>query len=136
MKKVSIFLVALLLLCASHLFADGGFIALKNGVRMFKPNQRAMIAWSGSKEILLLSTDMRASEATQVLEVVPLPSEPKVTKGDVETFEEPPPLSIVKFTNLLSREAAREPDRRPAVLQGKSLFIKKSAPTISQSPTF
>jgi hypothetical protein len=29
---------------------------------------------------------MRASEAAQVLEVVPLPTEPKVKKGDVETF--------------------------------------------------
>ena len=45
-----------------------------------------MIAWNGLEEILLLSTDMRASEATQVLEVLPLPSEPKVKKGDVETF--------------------------------------------------
>ncbi len=86
MKKVSILLVPLLLLCVPYLFADGGLIPLKQGVRMFKPNQRAMIAWNGSKEILLLSTDMRASEAAQVLEVVPLPAEPKVKKGDVETF--------------------------------------------------
>jgi len=85
-KKISIFLVLSLLACASQLFADGGLISLKRGVRMFKPNQRAMIAWNGSEEILLLSTDMRASEATQVLEVVPLPTKPKVKKGDVETF--------------------------------------------------
>jgi len=86
MKKVSVFLVPLLLFCASSLFADGGLISLKRGVQMFKPNQRAMIAWNGSEQILLLSTDMRASETAQVLEVVPLPSEPKVKKGDVETF--------------------------------------------------
>jgi len=99
MKKISILLVPLLLLCAPYLFADGGLISLKQGVRMFKPNQRAMIAWNGSKEILLLSTDMRASEATQVLEVVPLPTEPKVKKGDVETFR--------RATALINRKIRR-----------------------------
>ena len=96
MKKTGIFLVLLILLCAPRLFADGGLISLKRGVRMFKPNQRAMIAWNGSEEILLLSTDMKASEATQVLEVVPLPSEPKVKKGDVETFR--------RATTLINRK--------------------------------
>ncbi len=95
-KEVSIFLVPLLLLCVPCLFADGGLISLKQGVRMFKPNQRAMIAWNGSEEILLLSTDMRASEAAQVLEVVPLPTEPKVKKGDVETFR--------RATTLINRK--------------------------------
>ena len=99
MKKISILLVPLLLLCAPYLFADGGLISLKQGVRMFKPNQRAMIAWNGSKEILLLSTDMRASEAAQVLEVVPLPTEPKVKKGDVETFR--------RATALINRKIRR-----------------------------
>jgi len=99
MKKISILLVPLLLLCAPYLFADGGLISLKQGVRMFKPNQRAMIAWNGSEEILLLSTDMRASEATQVLEVVPLPTEPKVKKGDVETFR--------RATALINRKIRR-----------------------------
>ncbi len=101
MKKVGIFLVPLLLLCAPCLFADGGLISLKRGVGMFKPNQRAMIAWNGSEEILLLSTDMRASEATQVLEVVPLPTEPKVKKGDVETFR--------KATTLINRKIRKPP---------------------------
>ena len=105
MKKVSIFLVPLLVLCAPNLFADGGLISLKRGVQMFKPNQRAMIAWNGSEEILLLSTDMRASEATQVLEVVPLPSEPKVKKGDVETFR--------KATALINSKI-----RKPSMARG------------------
>lgn len=41
---------------------------------------------NGQEEILLLPTDLRASEATEVLEVIPLPSEPEVKKGDVEVF--------------------------------------------------
>ena len=125
MKKVSIFLVALLLLCASHLFADGGFIALKNGVRMFKPNQRAMIAWSGSKEILLLSTDMRASEATQVLEVVPLPSEPKVTKGDVETFRRATALINRKIHKPFIARGGKGAGQAPGRSAGEVTFHKK-----------
>ncbi len=66
--------------------ADCGSIPFKGNVQIFEPNQRAVIAWDGSEEILLLSTDLRASEPTKVLEVIPLPSEPKVTKGDVKVF--------------------------------------------------
>jgi hypothetical protein len=102
MKKVGIFLIPLFLLGAPHLFADGGLISLKRGVQMFKPNQRAMIAWNGSEEILLLSTDMRASQSTRALEVVPFPTEPKVKKGDVETFR--------RATTLINRKI-----RKPSV---------------------
>jgi hypothetical protein len=55
-----------------------------------------MIAWNGKEEILLLSTDMRASDSTQVLEVLPLPAEPTVKKGDIETFK--------KATHLINRK--------------------------------
>jgi len=55
-------------------------------VQIFEPTQRAMIAWNGSEEILLLSTDISASESTMVLEVLPLRAEPIVKKGDIETF--------------------------------------------------
>ena len=49
-------------------------------------NRRALIAWNGEEEILILSTDLRASRATKVLEVMPFPAEPRVTKGDVAVF--------------------------------------------------
>jgi hypothetical protein len=55
-------------------------------VQIFEPTQRAMIAWNGEEEILLLSTDVSASESTMVLEVLPLRTEPTVQKGDIETF--------------------------------------------------
>jgi hypothetical protein len=65
-------------------------------VQIFEPNQRAMIAWNGDVEILLLSTDLRASDSTMILEVIPLPSEPDVKKGDLETFQ--------KATNLINKK--------------------------------
>ena len=69
-------------------------------VTIFEPNQRAMIAWNGTEEILLLSTDLKASESTKVLEVLPLPSEPKVTKGDVDVFR--------RATTLINRKVGDE----------------------------
>lgn len=61
--------------------ADRGMIPFKPAVKLYEPNQDAAIAWNGKTEILLLSTDLRASEDTKVLEVLPLPSEPKVEEG-------------------------------------------------------
>jgi hypothetical protein len=55
-------------------------------VTVEEPSQKAFLAWNGREEILLLSTDLRASHQAQVLEVMPLPSEPKVEKGDVKVF--------------------------------------------------
>jgi hypothetical protein len=68
-------------------FADKGSIPFKPHVKVFEPNQRAMIAWSGEEEILILTTNQKASEPTKVFEVLPLPSEPVVTKGDIEIFK-------------------------------------------------
>jgi hypothetical protein len=59
-----------------------------------------MIAWNGTEEILLLSTDLKASESTKVLEVLPLPSEPKVTKGDLDVFR--------RATTLINRKVGDE----------------------------
>jgi len=66
--------------------ADRGSVPCKKGVSVFEPVQRAMIAWNGEEEILLLSTDLRVSERTKVLEVLPLPGKPEVSEGDVKVF--------------------------------------------------
>ena len=56
-------------------------------IKVFEPKQRALIAWNGEEEMLVLSTDLRASQPTQVLEVMPLPAEPKVEKGHPRVFQ-------------------------------------------------
>ena len=66
--------------------ADRGAIPFRPEVTIFEPTQRALLAWNGEEEILLLSTDLRASRATKVLEVMPFPAEPRVAKGDVAVF--------------------------------------------------
>jgi hypothetical protein len=89
-----------ILVAAGTANADCGSIPYKRGAQVFEPTQRAMIAWNGSEEILVLSTDLRASEATKVLEVMPLPSEPKVSKADIELFR--------KATELINSKLPKE----------------------------
>ncbi len=82
-------------------FCDRGFflvdLIMPNGqrvksgtraVKFFEPNQNALIAFDGNEEILYLTTDLSASHPSKVLEVLPLPSEPKVTKGDPKTLRD------------------------------------------------
>jgi hypothetical protein len=85
MKSITPFML-LCLLMVPRAHADRGSMPFKPGVKVFEPVQRAMIAWNGKEEILLLTTDLKASEATKVLEVLPLPAEPEVTEGDMEVF--------------------------------------------------
>ena len=65
--------------CWRTLFANRGLVPFMPWVDVFEPQQRALIAWDGYEEILILSTDLYTSETTQVLEIMPLPSEPSVT---------------------------------------------------------
>src|SRR5687768_2011865 len=114
LKPRKVYLAVLIGLCTSRVYADCGSIPFyaplmdsidlvsKPGaggadtrtlnfdplkVSVFEPKQRALILWNGEEEILLLSTDQRSSQRTAVLEVIPLPSEPKVQLGKFETFE-------------------------------------------------
>jgi hypothetical protein len=70
------------------LFADRGAFPFRPGIRIYEPKQRSLLAWNGEEEIMLLTTDLHASERTEVLEVLPLPAEPKVKKGSLETFQQ------------------------------------------------
>jgi hypothetical protein len=98
---------SLLLLISTPLLADRGSIPISPHVEVFEPAQRAIIAWNGNEELLILSTDMNASDSTKVLEILPLPSEPTVKKGTFGVFSK-----TDKFINdRLSRdqgESARQ----------------------------
>lgn len=66
--------------------ADRGAMPFSPWVDIFEPAQKAIIAWNGQEEFLLLSTDLRASQPTKVLEVLPLPASPVISRGDVTVF--------------------------------------------------
>lgn len=104
MKKALLLSLVLFVIFVPSVRADKGLILFRPGVDIFEPTQRAMIAWNGKEEILLLSTDLKASKATKVLEVIPLPAEPKVTKGDVEVFR--------KATKLINKSIVQEAQAR------------------------
>ena len=118
MRKIIGLLVLVLGLSPLIIHADRGSIPFKPHVKIFEPNQRAMIAWNGLEEILLLTTDLKASEPTKVLEVIPLPSEPVVKKGDVEVFRKATALINSKIKQRLAgakiRGVTRAAQRPPA----------------------
>ena len=114
MKKAKLLLAAVIFIETQYLYADRGLIPFKPRARVFEPNQRAMIAWSGKEEILLLTTDLRASEPTKILEVLPLPSEPNVTKGDIEVFKKATRLINEKLDYMISRKMTLGPKSRTA----------------------
>lgn len=83
----SVPLLLVLLVLSTSAYGDMGAIPLIPNVQVFEPNQRALIAWDGEEEILLLSTDLSASKPTKILEILPVPNEPTVKKGDLKAFQ-------------------------------------------------
>jgi len=70
-------------------FADKGIITIppKLNVSVYEPGQKAIIAWNGTEEILILSTDVNASEDTSALGILPLPSNPRaIEKANFTSF--------------------------------------------------
>jgi hypothetical protein len=104
----------LLLAGAGSVQADRGAIPFRPEVTIFEPTQRALIAWNGQEEILILSTDLRASRGTKVLEVMPFPAEPRVTKGDVTVFRRAVKLINSKIVHPMFEAAAVQGTSRAA----------------------
>lgn len=94
---MAILLPLLFLSWASPAFADRGMIPISD-VSVYGPGQKAIIAWDGEEEILILSTDVYASGDTVVLELLPLPSEPKsIAAGDFDSFVQVEELMMEHF---------------------------------------
>lgn len=78
----------LVLFSVSSVYADRGLITVFPEVSVYEPGQKAIVAWNGEQEILILSTDVTSSMETLVLELLPLPSEPDVSAASFRSFEE------------------------------------------------
>ncbi|MCL5038055.1 MAG: DUF2330 domain-containing protein [Chloroflexi bacterium] len=69
-------------------YADGGHYSFNPNISIYQEGQKAICAWNGREEIMILSKDLKAGGKTKVLEFVPLPSKPtKVEKADAASFE-------------------------------------------------
>lgn len=89
------------LLLAPVLANRGSMVTGPKDIKLYESQQRAIIAWNGTEEILILSTDINSSQPVQVLEVLPVPDIPMVDKGNTQSF--------IKLTTVLSH-TYRSPD--------------------------
>jgi hypothetical protein len=119
MTKPGLLAAAFFTIVTEWAVADCGGIPFKPHVAIFEPDQRAVIGFNGTEEILLLAADLRVSEPTKILQVLPLPSEPKVSKGDPQVF--------VKATKLIN---SKLPRHKPQYAMGGmgGMGSPKSAP--------
>ncbi|RLE83268.1 MAG: hypothetical protein DRJ67_12560 [Thermoprotei archaeon] len=78
-------IILLLALAAVTALADRGALPL-GPVDVYEPGQKAIIAWDGETEVILLSTDLYLPAGAAVLEFMPLPSKPEVELGSVRAF--------------------------------------------------
>jgi hypothetical protein len=112
-----------LILCAGIVHADRGSVPVSpDDIVVYEPGQKAAIAWNGQTEILYLSTDIFASSQSEVIEILPLPSEPKIEKGDPEVLK--------KFEKFIQQHL-RWPDKPKTEGRGEELAEKKGIEIIS-----
>jgi len=86
------------LMLAGAVLGDRGAIVTVGEVDIEEPAQRAIIAYNGFRELLILQTDVKADRETKVVEFMPLPSKPTVSlapKGCFAALAE-----IIKAHNL------------------------------------
>jgi len=97
-------------MCLSSVHADRGMIPVDPEVSVYEPGQKAILAWNGHEEVMILSTDVSSSQQTLVLEILPLPSKPTVEAGSFQSFEEIQNLIWNEGLNVLtygSKDEAR-----------------------------
>ena len=78
-------LFAFLVSCPQVWADRGGFSP--SGFEVFESGQNAIIAWNGTREMLILSSDVKSSQESKVIEFLPLPSNPSVSKGKTSSFD-------------------------------------------------
>jgi len=107
---VTLSLLFVFLISCSQVAADkGGFSPEYE--RVSESGQKAVIAWNGTDEILMLSTDLKSSKKTEVVELMPLPSNPAISRGNKQSF-----LKVEELVNTYL--AAASPKWRFSETQG------------------
>ncbi|MFW6181054.1 MAG: DUF2330 domain-containing protein [Spirochaetota bacterium] len=88
--------------------ADRGAVTFIPHALLNEPRQQAVLAWNEQEQITVLSTDLRSSEPTRILQVMPFPSEPLVEEAGIQIFEE---LNRLAIEGLRSHSYGRSPSR-------------------------
>lgn len=123
MKKTIILLFIFLLLVSTGAFADRGSIPFIEGVQIFEPAQDALIAWNGDEEILILSTELYASKATKVLQVLPLPAEPEVKKSSRDVLRRANEFVFQEVFNDLRQPVLRSTETKAPAAEIKEEIV-------------
>ncbi|MCW4033105.1 MAG: DUF2330 domain-containing protein [Candidatus Bathyarchaeota archaeon] len=108
-KKIfSLFLISFMIMPILTVRADRCILPISD-VDVYGPGQKAIIAWNGTTERLILSTDLYSNRETLVLEILPLPSEPMIEKGDFKSFQKIQNLMVKNFPQdiFLGRESEK-----------------------------
>lgn len=82
---VLIMLLSFLIAATVPAHADRGGFGL-SVQQVSETGQMAIAAWNGTREVLLLSTDVSSSAESEVVEIMPLPSNPSIFKGETDSF--------------------------------------------------
>lgn len=69
-------------------YADRGPVIWNEGVELSQESQKAIILHNKTEEVLILGTEMKAKQETEILEFIPFPSEPRVSSAIGNPFEE------------------------------------------------
>lgn len=101
MRKLLLILGLLAVLAAtSH--ADR-IVLVPADVLLKEPGQKALVAFNGQEELLILATDLAASKATRALQILPLPGKPVVQLGDPKLLDNLGELMRARSMNVLQR---------------------------------
>jgi len=78
-KRSAVRLLAVLFFITfCFLVAADGFLQLPGAeMTVYEPGQKAILGWDGTKEVMILSTDVYTSEPVWALELIPFPSLPE-----------------------------------------------------------
>jgi len=106
--SIGILFFVLVLFSIPSVYADRGMIPVSPGVSVYEPGQKAIVAWNGQEEILILSTDVTSSQETLVLELLPLPSKPEVEAASFQSFEEIQRLILEEGVSQVYRSSKGE----------------------------
>lgn len=124
MRKEFFIIIAIfsLLLIPSLVSANrGSMIIGPRDVKLEEAGQNAIVAWNGNEEIIILSTDMKSSDSTLVLELIPLPSNPtKVEEGSSESF-----TKLVEIMNRKTKEYREKALTRGVEVPGVEITFHK-----------
>jgi hypothetical protein len=98
-------------------WADRGPIVWREGVELSQESQKAIILHNGSEEVLILGTEMKAKQETEILEFIPFPAEPDASLATGNPFETVSRLITQKgltfeYYNQLSRGKGGEPSAK------------------------